>query len=82
MFNKLKQIKDSYKIRKTLSQKTSEGTGAWGKVKVTIDGTQQVQSVEIDPSLMNDKQAIEKGVKDAVNAAMMSLLRSMASDPE
>lgn len=82
MFNKLKQFKDSQKMRKTLTQKTAEGAGAWGKVKVTVDGTQQVQNVDIDASLLSDKSAVEKGVKEAVNAAMLKMLRAMASDEE
>ncbi|MCW1891820.1 MAG: YbaB/EbfC family nucleoid-associated protein [Candidatus Uhrbacteria bacterium] len=82
MFNKLKQFKDlrsrAKDLQEALSKESSEGSAAWGKVKVVIDGTQNVQSVSIDPSL-TDIKAIEQGVKDAVNDAMKKMQRTLAS---
>jgi len=46
MFNKLKQIQDlrhqANQIKNALAQETVEGSGAWGKVKVIMDGNQEI----------------------------------------
>lgn len=83
MFNKLKQFKDVRErakgIQSALSQERTEGSGAWGKVKVTMDGNQKVLDVVIDESLMKDKGALSNGVKDAVNDAVGKIQRIMQS---
>ncbi|MBN1585038.1 YbaB/EbfC family nucleoid-associated protein [Candidatus Uhrbacteria bacterium] len=72
MFNKLKQYKDlrdkAKSLQSVLAAETFEGTGAWGKVKITVDGNQKVQKVEIDPGLLSpsEKTRLEDGVKDAL----------------
>lgn len=76
MFEKLKQFKDLRDKAKTiqgaLAEVLVEGTAAWNKVKVTMDGSQHVKSVSIDPSLLvaSEKSTLENGVKDAVNDAV------------
>lgn len=82
MFNKLKQFKDlrskAKELQDQLSKETAEGSAAWGKIKVVIDGTQKVQSVSIDPSILSDKSAVENGVKDAINDAAQKIQRIVA----
>ena len=84
MFNKLKQFKDLRKqaneIKNTLAQETAQGSGAWDKVKITINGNQEVLNVEIDPELLaqDKKQDLEKGIKDATNDAIKKVQRIMA----
>ena len=82
MFNKLKQIQDlksqANQIKNALSQETVEGQGAWGKVKVTMDGNQEVKKVEIDPEILNDKEKVENGIKDATNDAIKKVQKVMA----
>lgn len=82
MFNKLKQFKDlrskAKELQDQLSKENAEGSAAWGKVKVVIDGTQKIQSVTIDPSLLSDKTAVENGVRDAVNDATQKIQRTVA----
>ena len=83
MFNKLKQFKDirsrAKDLQSSLGQETAEGTGAWGKVKLTMDGNQKVTAVTIDPSLLSDAKVVENGVKDAVNDAVGKIQRKIAA---
>jgi len=81
MFQKLKQFKDirdkAKVIQNALSEEKAEGTGGWGKVKVTMDGNQKVQSVDIDESLLTDKNALQNAVKDATNDAIGKIQKIM-----
>ncbi len=83
MFNKLKQFKDLREKAKTiqaaLAAESAEGTAAWGKVKITVDGTQHVMKVEIDQSVMDDKTKLEGYIKDATNDGMEKIQKIMAT---
>jgi len=83
MFSKIKAIKDlkdqATQIKKTLSAEKVEGSGGWGKVKMTMDGNQEVLNVEISPEIINDKAKLETGVKEAANDAIKKAQRVMAS---
>lgn len=84
MFNKLKQINDlrskAKSLQDTLSKEFVTGTSGWGdKVKITINGTQEVTQVEIDPSAMDDREKLQTLVKDAANDAMKNLQKTMAT---
>lgn len=82
MFNKLKQIKDlksqANQIKNALSGETAEGVGAWGKVKITMDGNQEVKKVEISDELLSDKNKLESAVAEATNDAIKKIQRIMA----
>jgi len=82
MFNKLKQFKDirdkAKTLQSSLAQEKVEGSAAWGKIKVEMDGNLSVTSVTIDPELLADKAKTESGVKDAVNDAVKRAQRKMA----
>lgn len=84
MFSKLKQFKNlrnqAKQIKDTLSQETAEGSADWGKVKVKMNGNQEVLSVEIDPELLNtdNKDKLEAAVKEATNEAVKKIQRIMA----
>ena len=71
MFNKLKQVKDmrdkAKKIQNMLAEETVEGSAAWGKIKVVMDGNQTVQSVTVDPEMLTDVKKLETALKDAYN---------------
>ncbi|MFC1687949.1 YbaB/EbfC family nucleoid-associated protein, partial [Patescibacteria group bacterium] len=47
---------------------------------VVIDGNQEILSIEIDPELLNpeQKEKLEKGIKEAVNDAMKKIQRTIA----
>ncbi|HBW74011.1 MAG: hypothetical protein UX10_C0001G0049 [Candidatus Magasanikbacteria bacterium GW2011_GWA2_45_39] len=82
MFSKLKQFKNlrdqAKKVQDVLGQESVEGTAAWGKIKITMTGNQQVTVVSIDPELLKDQKKAEDAVKDAINDAMKKVHRVMA----
>jgi DNA-binding YbaB/EbfC family protein len=83
MFNKLKQFKDLRDKAKTLQTALAtekvEGSGAWGKVKVEMDGNQSITSVTIDDELMkpDQKDKLQGGLKDALNEAIKKAQKKM-----
>ncbi|HSD12310.1 MAG TPA: YbaB/EbfC family nucleoid-associated protein, partial [Patescibacteria group bacterium] len=83
MFEKLKQFKDLREKAKTLQSALAtekvEGTAAWGKVKIEMDGNQQVTTVAIDDGLMaaSEKTKLQDGVKEALNDALKKAQRKM-----
>ena len=83
MFTKLKQFKDIRSKAKTiqdaLAQESVEGSAAWGKVAITMNGNQQVTNVTIDPSLLSDATALANHIKDAVNDAVQKVQKTMAA---
>lgn len=84
MFNKLKQFgalrQQAKQMQNTLSAETAAGTAGFGKVKIVINGTQEVLDVQIDVSLLapNEKKHLQDLVKDAVNDAIKKLQRILA----
>lgn len=85
MFSKLKQIKDmrqqAKSIQSTLSGEHVEATAGWGKVKVAMNGNQEVEGVQIDPELLKPekKSELEGAVKEAVNDAVKKVQKIMAT---
>ncbi len=82
MFNKLKQFKDLRSKAKDLQSElatiTDEGSSGWGKVKVVVNGNQDIQSVSIDPAVMDNRKKLEDLVKVATNDAMKKIKGKMA----
>ena len=82
MFNKIKAIQDlrsqANQIKKALEQEEVEGSGAWGKVKIKINGNQEVKSVEIAEELLSNKSGLESAVKEAVNDGIKKVQKVMA----
>ncbi|OGH61487.1 MAG: nucleoid-associated protein, YbaB/EbfC family [Candidatus Magasanikbacteria bacterium RIFCSPHIGHO2_01_FULL_50_8] len=84
MFQKLKQFKDmrdqAKQIHEKLSHESCEGSAGFGKVKVVINGAQEVTSVLIDESLLSvgEKSRLEGFVRDATNDAIKKCHRIMA----
>lgn len=82
MFSKLKQFKDMRSQAKTLQSKLAaevvEATAAWGKIKMTMNGNQEVLSVTVDAELLSNKEKIERAIKDVVNDAVKKVQRVMA----
>jgi DNA-binding YbaB/EbfC family protein len=83
MFTKLKQFKDlrskAKVIQEALAQESVEGSAAWGKLMVTMNGNQQVTSVKIDPALLSDANTLGNHIKDAVNDAVQKVQKTMAA---
>lgn len=82
MFNKLKQFKDirdkAKQLQDMLGGESAEGASGWGKVKITVNGLQQVVSVAIDPSLASDIPKLQDLIKEAANDAMQNIQKKMA----
>ena len=64
MFSKIKAIQDlksqANTIKKALDEEMVEGQGAWGKIKIKMDGNQDVKSVEIADDILGDKNKLVK----------------------
>ncbi len=82
MFNKIKVIKDlrdqAKKIQSGLAEISAEGEAAWGKVKIKIDGNQQILEVKIDDELLKEKSKLEDAIKEAANDAIKKIQKQMA----
>jgi hypothetical protein len=82
MFNKLKQFKDlkdkAKQIQSVLANESAEGEAGWGKVKVKMNGNQQVLNVTIDPSVMDNREKLQDLVRDAINDAVKKIQTVMA----
>ncbi len=84
MFQKLKQFQDmrdsAKKIQETLSQEIVTGSAGFGKVKITMNGAQEILNVEIDVSLLaaNQQKHLQDLIKDASNDAMKKCHKAMA----
>lgn len=59
-------------IQRELKEMQFEGVELGGKVRVVVDGEQKVQLVEIAEELLDpsEKLAVEKFIRQAVNAAV------------
>ncbi len=84
MFSKLKQYKDlrdqAKNIQGALLAHTAVGEAAWGKIKVTMNGSLEIIAVAIDPELLApaQKERLEAGLKDAVNDVTKKMQKIMA----
>ncbi len=84
MFSKLKEVKDlrqqAKSIQSMLAQEAVETSAAWGKIKVKMNGNQEVQEISIDSDMIvsGKKLEIEKGIKEAVNEAVKKIQKIMA----
>lgn len=76
MFSKLKQFKDlrdkAKQLQNALSGESVEGSGGWGKVKVTMDGNQAITALTIDDALLSpsEKEKLQAALKEALNEAL------------
>jgi DNA-binding YbaB/EbfC family protein len=82
MFNKLKQVQElkskANEIKKALSGESAEGSGARGRVKVTMDGNQVVTKVDISDDIISNKSGLESGMAEATNDAIKKIQKVMA----
>jgi DNA-binding YbaB/EbfC family protein len=84
MFEKLKYMKDlrgqAKQMQNALAGETAEGSAAWGKVKIIMNGNQEILSVTIDQELMKveTKDKLESAVKEATNDVIKKIQKIMA----
>lgn len=85
VFSKLKQFKDlreqGKKIQDVLSQESATAEASFGKVKITLDGTFAMKSVDIDPELLaaDKKEKLQSALVDAHNDALKKIQRIAAT---
>ena len=83
MFENTQQFKDlrdkAKDLQSKLATETVQGSGAWGKVQITMDGNQTINEVTIDEALLqvSEKKKLEAGVKEALNDALKKAQRKM-----
>ncbi|TAL20203.1 YbaB/EbfC family nucleoid-associated protein [Patescibacteria group bacterium] len=81
MFSKLKQFKDmrsqAKNIQSALAGESAEGSAAWGKVKVVMNGNQEVTTVSIDSELLQEKAKLETALKEATNEVIKKIQKIM-----
>ena len=75
MGNMMKKVQEMQskmqEVQKALENKTVEANSGGGLVSITMNGKHQVQSIKIDPSLLNEdeKEVLEDLIKAALNNA-------------
>ena len=65
-------------MQNALGELSEDGTAAWGKVKVTLDGNQKMINVAIEDDMLADKSKLEDAIKEAFNDASKKIQRKMA----
>ncbi len=75
LFDQIKQMKQ---LQAEMAKESTEGSAGFGKVKVTINGVQEILNVQIDDSLMSDKDKLQDLVKEATNDAIKKIQKQMA----
>jgi len=56
-------------MQNELATIVNEGSAAWGKVKIVVNGNREICDVTIDQSMMDDKAKLEEAVKEAFKDA-------------
>jgi len=67
-------------MQNMLAQESAEGSADWGKVKIKINGNQEILEVQIDPELLSadNKEKLQAAIKEATNDAIKKVQRIMA----
>lgn len=82
MFEKLKQFKDlrekAKDVQSMLAKEKVTATAAWGKIKMDMNGNQEVLAVSVDPELLTNKEKMEEAIKEVTNEAIKKAQKVMA----
>ena len=84
MFNKLKQIKDlksqAKAMQDELANETATGSALSEKIKITLDGNQEIKNISIDESLLDpsQKDELEQGIQAAFTSASKEAKKILA----
>lgn len=83
MLEKLKQFKDLREkakgLQSLLAEEKVEGSAAWGKIKMTMNGNQEVLSVSVDAELLSNKGKLEEAIKEVTNDSIKKAQKVMAT---
>ena len=70
LMDKLKDINEMRKQAKqmeaVLATETVTGSSSGGKIKITIDGNQNIKSVEVDAVVAGDKSEVARHIRSAL----------------
>lgn len=82
MFDKMKQMlemrQEAAKLQSMLESQRIEHTGAHGKIKITMNGKNEIIELTIHPDLYRDTDRLPGLVKDVVNEAIRVVQKQMA----
>lgn len=84
MFGKLNEIKDlksqAKQLQDQLGEETVHADSLGGKINLVMDGNQKIVNIEINKELLTpeEKETLEKGIKEAHDDAMKKVQRLMA----
>ena len=56
-------------MQNELAAVVHEGSAAWGKVKIVVNGNREICDVKIDPEMLKDAEKLAEAVKDAFKDA-------------
>jgi len=83
MLEKLKQFKDLREkakgLQSLLAEEKVEGSAAWGKIKMVMNGNQEVLSVSVDAELLSNKGKLEDAIKEVTNDSIKKAQKVMAT---
>jgi DNA-binding YbaB/EbfC family protein len=85
MFDKMKQLyemqKQARQLQAQLGEMKVEKTNSDGTLKLTVNGTQKVENLSIDPSWLdpNKKTALEKALRQLMNDAFAEIQKQTAA---
>lgn len=70
IFDKLKDVnemrKQAKQIEGLLATEIITGHSSGGKIKITVDGNQNIKSVEVDESVAGDKSEVARHIRAAL----------------
>jgi DNA-binding protein YbaB len=70
LLDKLKDINEMRKqanhMQSLLGAEMVTGSSSGGKIKITMDGNQNIKSVEVDPSVAGDKSEVARHIRSAL----------------
>lgn len=70
LLDKMKDVnemrKQAKQIEAALAVETVTGKSSGGKITITMDGNQNVKSVEVDPGIVGDKSEIARHIRSCL----------------
>jgi DNA-binding protein YbaB len=83
MFSKIKAIKDlrdqAKQMQNVMDEVSAEGVGGRGRVKLTMNGSQKILSVNIDDELLSDKARLVEALIEAHGEAVKNLQKELTA---
>jgi nucleoid-associated protein EbfC len=70
LMDKLKDMnemrKQAKQLEAVLAQETVTGSSGGGKIKISMDGNQNIKSVEVSPDIAGDKSEVARHIRAAL----------------